>query len=266
MANKFYKGIDLRGQRAINASDPAAATDLATKQYVDNTTQGLANLKDPVKGTTTGTLALNALVNGLVHDGVTYATGDRILLKNQSNLVENGIYSISAAGSGQRTTDADTGLEVEGMSVTVLQGTTKGTGSPTANPVTYVMNALGPVTIGTTSITFTAVGSSPVPYTAGAGLGISGTDFSVGAGNGIVVDPDSVRVDPAVVVRKYSANCVASTNPQTFTHGLGTDDVDVSVWEGTEQVYPDITRTSGAVIIDWGGPPTASQYRVVVHG
>jgi hypothetical protein len=69
-----------------------------------------------------------------------------------------------------------------------------------------------------------------------------------------------------VVTRKFAASAAATTNPQTFTHGLGTDDVTVAVWEGTEQVFPGIMRGTGTVTVDWGGAPTAGQYRVVIHG
>lgn len=272
MANKFKKGIDLQGQRALNASDPTTGTDLATKQYVDQVAVGINDLKEPVRGTTTGNLALTALVTGLVHDGVTYATGDRILLKNQTTGSQNGIYVIAASGSGTRATDADASAEVtKGMATTVLEGTTKGTGATNANPVTYILTTDNP-TLGTTALTFSPIGiaaAGGTTYSAGNGLTESpaGT-FNVGAGTGVSVAADTVGVDTSVVVRKFAADSAATTNPQTFTHGLGSD-ITVDVWEGTERVYPDITKAAtsgGQVTIDWGGAPTAAQYRVVVHG
>lgn len=77
-----------------------------------------------VKGSSTANLAVaSALVNGLVHDGVTYATGDRMLLKNQSTPAENGIYTIVASGAAPRTSDWATGADVRGMAVRVYNGT-----------------------------------------------------------------------------------------------------------------------------------------------
>ncbi len=303
MAAKFKKGIDLQGQRGINAADPSGATDLVTKQYADRLVQGVSDMKDPVRGTTTANLAVaTALVNGLSHDGVTYATGDRILLKNQTTASENGIYVIAASGAASRATDANSTDEVtRGFSTTVLEGTTKGTGVTTTNPVTYVLITPDPIVLGTTALSFSPIGSSSSSYTAdGNGIELSGTTFSVeldgtslsksatglrigsaaagsglieasgilavGQGTGITVAADTVSVDTAVVVRKYAADCVATTNPQTFTHGLGTNDITVAVWESNEQVYPDITKGTGTVIIDWGSAPTSAQYRVVVHG
>lgn len=302
MAVKFKKGIDLSGQRAINASDPSSATDLVTKQYADRLVQGVSDLKDPVRGTTTANLAVaSALVNGLVHDGVTYATGDRILLKNQTTASENGIYVIVASGAASRAGDANASDEVtRGMSVTVLEGTTKGTGVTLTNPVTYVLITPDPIVLGTTSLSFSPLGGTAAAYTAdGQGIELSSNQFTieldgttltkggsglrigsgaagnglieatgvlaVGQGTGITVNADDIAINTAVVVRKYAADCAASTNPQTFTHSLGTNDVSVSVWETNEQVYPDVTKGSGTVIVDWGGAPTAAQYRVVVQ-
>lgn len=260
MAVKFNKGIDLSGARAINAGDPSSATDLTTKQYVDNTVQGLANLKDPVKAATTGNITLTGTQTV---DGVALVAGDRVLVKDQTDGTQNGIYTV-AAGAWARVAEADTGAEIDGLSVTVLQGTTKGTGQTTANPVSYTLTNTAAVTIGSTALTFSAVGGSSVTYSGGAGLALAGTTFNVGAGNGITVNADDIQVDSNVVVRKYAADCVATTNPQTFTHGLGSNDVDVTVWEGNNKVFPDVTKGSGTVVVDWGSAPSAGQYRVVV--
>lgn len=268
MAAKFRKGIDLNGQRAVNASDASAATDLTTLQQVMALVQGLTDLKDPVRGTTTGNLALTALVNGLAHDGVTYATGDRILLKNQTTGSENGIYVIAASGSGTRPPDADTSAEVtRGMSTTVLEGTTKGTGVPTTNPVTWVLTNSGTITLGTTALTFSPVGSAASVYVAGAGLAESpaGT-FNVGGGTGITVTADNIAVDTSVVSRVFQSDCVATTNPQTFTHGLGKRP-NVTIVNGSGVVeYPDVTITTTDITVDWGSAPAAAEYRVLANG
>lgn len=268
MAVKFKKGIDLQGQRAVGASDPTTATDLVTKQYADRLVQGVSDLKDPVRGTSTANLAVaTALVNGLVHDGVTYATGDRILLKNQTAAAENGIYVIVASGAASRAADANTSDEVtRGMSTTVLEGTNKGTGAAVANPLTYVLTTPDPITLGTTSLAFSPLGGTgSTSKAAGSGLTEDASNYNVGAGTGSSVTADAVAVDTSVVARKYAADCVVTTNPQTFTHNLGSD-VHVTVWEGTERVFPDVTKAANTVTIDWGAAPTAAQYRVVVVG
>lgn len=256
---KFLAGLRVNNKRIQDVADPTAATDAATKQYVDNTAAGL-NWKQSVRVASTGNVAVaSGLVNGTSINGVTVATGDRVLLKDQTNGVENGIYVVPASGAASRAEDANTSAEVRNMIVRVEAGTVE--------PDTMWQLVTDTPTLGTTSLVFTKFTGGGAAYVAGAGLTETpaGT-FNVGAGNGVTVTADAVAVDPSVVVRKYAANCVATTNPQTFTHGLGTDDVEVVVWEGNDQVFPDVTKGSGTVIIDWGGAPTAAQYRVVVQG
>src|SRR4051794_26916993 len=102
MARLFLKGIDLNNQRAVNLADGTAATDAVTLQQLQAMVRGLS-WKDEVKGASTTNLTVaSALVNGLVHDGVTYATGDSILLKDQTSHAEDGIYVIVASGAASR--------------------------------------------------------------------------------------------------------------------------------------------------------------------
>ncbi len=188
MARKYLNGIDLSNQRAVNLADPSSATDAATKQYVDNVARGL-NWKQSVRAATTtnGTLA-TAYENGDTLDGVTLATGDRILLKDQTTGSENGIYTVNASGAPTRALDADTSAEVtSGLAVTVTQGTVNG-------DKVFILTTNDPITLGTTALSFSTLGGGGT-YTAGSGLTESpaGT-FNVGAGNGITVNADDVAL------------------------------------------------------------------------
>lgn len=80
--------------------------------------------KEPVRVATTanGTLS-TAFENGDTVDGVTLATGDRILIKNQTTASENGIYTVNASGAPTRATDADAASELLGAVVFVSEGT-----------------------------------------------------------------------------------------------------------------------------------------------
>ena len=65
--------------------------------------------------------------NGDTLDGVTLATGDRILLKDQSTGSENGIYTVNSSGAPTRATDFDADSEVTSGAFTfVTEGTTNG--------------------------------------------------------------------------------------------------------------------------------------------
>lgn len=301
MAVKFKKGVDLSNQRAINVADPTSGTDGANKQYVDAVARGLDWKSEVVAASTAN---VNLASPGTTLDGVTLSAGmqnvagigsvTRVLLKDQSAPAENGIYDWNGGSSAlTRSADADTGQELSGATVTVQRGTVN------ADRV-YRVTTDDAITLGTTAIAFSQVGAGQSYSADGNGLELSGTVFSVeldgttlaksasglrigsgaagnglteasgvlavGQGTGMSVSADAVGIDTSVVVRKYAANCVATTNPQTFTHGLGTDDIQVTVWEGSEMVFCDVTKGAGTAIVDFGAAPTASQYRVVIQG
>jgi hypothetical protein len=119
----------------------------------------------------------------LVIDGVTVSVADRVLVYEQTDPVQNGIYVVTDVGSVStnwiltRSSDADTyvinsaaGLS-EGSTVFVQQGTT-GAGE------TYTCNTSGVITFGTTGITFAQISATQI-YSAGTGLTLSGTTFSL---------------------------------------------------------------------------------------
>jgi hypothetical protein len=178
--------------------DPSNALDLATKQYVDTLVVSGVHFHAPVRveSPTPLTATYDNGVSGvgatltnagtqvaLVIDGVTLSLNDRVLIYTQTNAVENGIYYVSDTGSIStdweltRATDADSyGLASpdtlgEGSTVFVQEGNT-GAGE------LYTCNTTGTITFGTTAITFVQISSAQI-YSAGTGLTLSGTQFSV---------------------------------------------------------------------------------------
>lgn len=175
---------DANGRAQI--ADPSAAQDIATKNYVDtvfaNAVAGL-DVKASVRAATTGNITLSGTQT---IDGVSLVAGDRVLVKNQTNGAENGIYVV-ASGAWSRASDADSNAEVTaGLFVWVEEGTTNAdTG--------WVLTTNNPIVLGTTALTF-AQFSGAGQIIAGAGLTKTGNQIDVGAGNGIQVNADSVEV------------------------------------------------------------------------
>lgn len=146
--------------------------DLALKTYVDSAINGLS-WKQSVRAATTanGTLA-SAFENGDTIDGVVLATGNRILIKNQSTASENGIYTVNASGAPTRASDADTGAELVNASVYVSEGTTLA-------DTQWTCTTNAPITVGSTSIAFAQVtGGGSVAWGAITGTLASQADLA----------------------------------------------------------------------------------------
>jgi hypothetical protein len=170
---------------------PTASTDAATKQYVDDVAQGLhihpsvvagttANLTATYSNGTSGvgaTLTNSGTLVAFSIDGISPAQNDRVLVKNQTTQLQNGIYTLTTVGSGSvawvltRATDMDQSVEVDGGDfVFVTSGTT-------LDNTGWVQTETG-VTIGTTSLIFTQF-SGAGTYSAGNGLTLTGSTFTI---------------------------------------------------------------------------------------
>jgi hypothetical protein len=161
--------------------------------------------------TANGTLA-TAYANGSVIDGVTLATGNRILIKNQTTGSENGIYTVNATGAPTRSTDADASAEIAAsFAVFVEEGTDNA-------DCGFVLTNNGTVTVGTTSLVFTQfTGLGQV--TAGTGLTKTGNTLNaVGTADRITANADSIDI-----ASTYAGQSTITT--------LGT--VATGTWNGT---------------------------------
>jgi hypothetical protein len=179
--------------------NPVAALDLATKQYVDTLVSSGITYHAPVKYEVpsgnlnatynNGTAGVGATLTNagalvaFTPDGVVASVADRILIYNQTNQAQNGVYVVTTVGDGStawvltRASDADTyALKSpnslgEGDAFFITSGNT-GAGE------TYVCNTVGVITFGTTAITFVQISATQI-YSAGTGLTLTGTQFSI---------------------------------------------------------------------------------------
>ena len=152
MATQDATAVAITGGSITGMSSPSGSSDVATKGYVDGLVQGI-KWKSSVKVATTtfGTLS-SGFANGSVIDGVTLATGDRILIKDQSSATENGIYTVNIAGAPTRALDADTGTELISAAVYAEQGST--------NSDKAFVCTNNTITLGSTSISFVSFAST----------------------------------------------------------------------------------------------------------
>ena len=189
---------------------PTDGTDAATKNYVDSAAQGI-DWKASVRAATTANVTLASdLENGDTLDGVTLATGDRILVKNQSTGSQNGIYVVKASGAPDRSTDADTGAELtSNFAVFVEEGTANADQG-------YVLTNDGAITVGTTALTFTQF-TGLGQIVAGDGLAKTGNTLNVTAGTGISITGDAVTNDGVLSITGTANQITASASTGAIT-------------------------------------------------
>ena len=155
----------------VLAADPATALGAATKQYVDSLAEGLHVHASVVAATTANITLATAVENGDTLDGVTLATGNRILVKNQSTASENGIYVVAASGAPSRATDFDAPAEIDGGDFVFVTG-----GTVNDNTGWVQTNIVG--TVGTDAIAFSQFAGVGT-VTAGTNISVTGNEVSV---------------------------------------------------------------------------------------
>ena len=184
------------------STTPSNATDIANKSYVDSVANGI-NFHPACNYASTADLGTATYNNGasgvgatltnagtqaaLVIDGHTCTSTDvtngiRLLIKNQTTGAYNGIYVLTNQGSAStnwsmiRATDYDTSgsgtNEIDqGDFVYVISGTANANTS-------WVQQTPLPITVGTTALVWVQFGAA-VTYSAGTGLTLAGTTFSI---------------------------------------------------------------------------------------
>ena len=239
------------------------ATQQATKSYIDNAVQGLS-WKQTVRLATTANGALaTAFANGQTIDGVVLATGDRILLKDQTAPAENGIYTVNASGAPTRATDADSSGELVNATVYVSAGTAN------ADTVwTCTTNAT--ITVGTTGLVFAQVNGGSVPTASTSVQGkvqlATQAEAQAKTDNAKALTAASV----ADFTRKFTGligDGTATSYP--VTHGLGSQYVTAQAYDASTnaQVECDIVLTSATqVTFSFATAPASNAIRVVIVG
>ena len=199
--------IAMGTSKITGLGEPTSAQDAATKSYVDTTVQGI-DWKASVRAATTANVTLaSALENGDTLDGVVLATGNRVLVKDQSTGSENGIYVVKSSGAPDRSTDADLAAELtSNFAVFVEEGTVNADSG-------FTLTNNGAVTIGTTALTFTQF-TGLGQITAGTGLDKTG--------NTLDIDSTVVTLDGTQTLTNKTLTSPTLTTPALGTPASGT--------------------------------------------
>jgi hypothetical protein len=257
--------LDAATYKITNLGAPTNSTDAATKAYVDAVSEGLHVHEAADVYVASNVTIATALEAGDTVDNITLTAGMRILVNGQTTKSQNGIYVVQSSGGPTRALDFDTALEVASGDFIFVSS-----GDLYAN--TGWVQTKSPATIGTDEISFTQF-SGAGTYTAGSGLTLTGTVFSVdttpssgfaglevaanalnvkvNTADGLEVTSDGLGINNgagltfssgALVldtangygVRKYAVSVGdGSATSYTVTHNLGTKDLAVHVYDNS---------------------------------
>ena len=248
--------------RILNLPAPASNNEPARLADLNSAIEGLA-FKDSSRVSTQSNL--NIASPGASIDGITMASGDRVLVRAQTAQAENGIYIWNGAATPMtRALDASTSAELEQAVTTVEEGTSAG--------ASYRQTSVN-FTIDSGAVAWTAFGTAAgAASETTSGIAELATQAEVDAGT------DDLRIvtplklmNFASRVRKYATTFGdGSSTSYTITHNLNTKNVIVRVYYtgGTfDEIECDVLHaTANTVTLVFLTAPTSNQFTVVVIG
>jgi hypothetical protein len=173
IATQNANNVSISGGSVTGLGDPAVSSEAATKNYVDQAVAGLRTRIIAEAATTANINLTTDLENGDTLDGVTLVTGDRVLVKDQTDATENGLYIVVASGAASRDPEHDTIAELSGGMVVVNQGTAND------NKI-FLCTTDSDATIGISNITYTQVTPANVGTVTSVGVADAGSsEFTV---------------------------------------------------------------------------------------
>jgi hypothetical protein len=173
IATQDANNVSVSGGSITGLGDPSVSSEAATKNYVDQAVAGLRT-RIIAEAATTGNISLTTdLQNGDTLDGVTLVTGDRVLVKDQTDATANGLYIVVASGAASRDPEHDTIAELSGQMIVVNQGTSND------NKI-FLCTTDSDATIGVSNITYTVITPANVGTVTSVGVADSGSsEFTV---------------------------------------------------------------------------------------
>ena len=212
IATQNAASVSITGGSITGLSTPSNNSDAVNKSYVDDAVAGLRTRIIAEAGTTANIDLTADLQNGDTLDGVTLATGDRVLVKDQTDATANGLYIVVASGTASRDPEHDTIAELSGGMIVINQGTTND------NKI-FLCTTDSDGSLGSTNITYTQVTPSNTGTVTSIGLTQSGSEFTISgtpvtsAGN-ITIDVNRISAT------KIGANTNISDTEYGYLNGV----------------------------------------------
>lgn len=264
MSKKFLVDLDLGGvARVVNALDGVSAQDYVTMAQLQANIEGLA-WKDSVRAASTANINLAA--PGATIDGVTMATNDRFLAKNQTTQSENGIYIFNGSGSAAtRSPDCSTAAELEAAVVTVEEGTNNAGATYRQTTVNF--------TLGSGNVVWTSFGTSaPAASETTAGIAEIATQAETDTGTDDARFITPLKLATYVNKKLKLTNTIGdgSSTSIAVTHNFGTKALVVQVYRtGSpfDQIECDIEHTdTNNITFKFASAPAAGALTYVILG
>jgi hypothetical protein len=235
--------------KLLGIAAPTSNIGATNKAYVDNLVNGVANgikWKDSViVGSVANGAIATAFANGQTVNGVTLTTGDRILLKAQSDGIENGIYIVENSGAPTRSSDMATGSLSASVAVFLSQG------SVSSDTAWVCTNDDGGDVVGTDALIFTQFSSSSAVAGNDTQIQFNNSGF-FGASANLIYNGTNLQVLDNIGV------AVGTGVDFTMIHN-GTDTL---VTSATGDLTFDNTSVTGSTIMLLGTDTTATDFQI----
>jgi hypothetical protein len=191
MSTQNANSVDITGGSITGLSTPTGGSDAATKSYVDNATTNLS-IRDSVTAATTADLGSITYNNGssgvgatitqvvdsdndgssFITDTISLSLNQRVLVKNQTNAYENGLYTVTTVGLAPDSDNPEgiawvlTRSSDYNSSSNIMNGTYTVVEQGAVYAGTFWINTTsGTITVGTTSLSFTELSVAPQTVT-----------------------------------------------------------------------------------------------------
>ena len=237
IATQAANNVAVTGGSITGLGDPSVSSEAATKNYVDQAVAGLRT-RIIAEAATTGNISLTTdLQNGDTLDGVTLVTGDRVLVKDQTDATANGLYIVVASGTASRDPEHDTIAELSGQMIVVNQGTSND------NKI-FLCTTDSSATIGVSNITYSQITPANVGTVTSVGIADSGaSEFTVT--NSPVTSSGTINL---------AINSIADTKLGTISTANKVSASAINI-DGATDIGADLT-TSDLILVDDGAGGT----------